>query len=141
MVPLVVQIVATLLAKIRLPWRDAVRIGMAVLLFFTAAAHFSSMKTDFAAMIPPPLTGALWVVYLTGVLEAAGAAGLLVPRTRRIAAVCLVLLLIAMFPANVYAAMKDIPFRGTAASPLWWRVPLQLFWIAALWWSSALRKA
>jgi uncharacterized membrane protein len=49
---------------------------------FTAASHFSSLKYDLAAMIPPPLTGALWMIYLTGVLEALGAIGLLLPRFR-----------------------------------------------------------
>jgi uncharacterized membrane protein len=49
---------------------------------FTAASHFSSLKYDLAAMIPPPLTGALWMISLTGVLEALGAIGLLLPRFR-----------------------------------------------------------
>ena len=136
MAPLIVQAIATLLAKIRLPWRDAARTGLAAMFFFTAASHFSSMKTDMAAMIPPPLTGALWVVYLTGILEAAGALGLLIPRFRRSAAICLALLLIAMFPANVHAALNGVTLRGSPASALWWRAPLQLFWIAALWWST-----
>jgi uncharacterized membrane protein len=139
MVPLLVQVVATLLGRIRLSWRDAARVGLAVMFLFTAAAHFGSLKTDFAAMIPPPLTGQLWVIYTTGVLEAAGAIGLLIPRTRRIAAICLALLLLAMFPANVYAALRDVPIRGAAASSLWWRTPLQVFWLATLWWSSIAR--
>ena len=136
MAPLVVQLVATLVARIRLPWRDAVRVGLAVMFLFTAASHFSSMKTEFAAMIPPPLTGALWLVYLTGLLEAAGAIGLLVQRTKRPAAICLALLLIAMFPANAYAALNGITFRGEPAASLWWRAPLQLLWLIALWWST-----
>ena len=118
MAPLVVQLVVTLIAKVRLSWRDAVRVGLAGMFFFTAASHFSSMKSEFAAMIPPPLTGALWVIYLTGLLEAAGAAGLLIQRTKRLAAICLALLLLAMFPANVYAAVNGITFRGEPASSL-----------------------
>ena len=38
----------------------------------------SGMKFDYAAMIPPPLPDDLWVIYTTGVLELAGAAGLLI---------------------------------------------------------------
>ena len=34
--------------------------------------HFSALKYDLAAMIPPPLTGALWLIYLTGILEREG---------------------------------------------------------------------
>ena len=139
MAPLIVQVVATLLARIRLRWRDAARVGIAVMFFFTAASHFTSMKTDLAAMIPPPLTGALWVIYMTGLLEAAGAVGLLIPRTKRFAAIGLALLLLAMFPANVYAALNGVTLRGEAASALWWRAPLQLFWLATLWWSTIAR--
>jgi uncharacterized membrane protein len=136
MAPLIVQILVTLVARIRFAWRDALRIGIAMMFFFTAAAHFASMKTQLAAMIPPPLTGALWVIYVTGVLEAAGAAGLLLKRTRRLAGIGLALLLIGMFPANVYAALAGVPLRGAAASALWWRAPLQMFWLAVLWWSA-----
>jgi uncharacterized membrane protein len=133
MAPLIVQIVATLFARWFVKWTDAIRIGLAVMLLFTAGSHFSSLKYDLAAMIPPPLTGALWLIYLTGILEAAGAIGLLMPRARRLAAVGLIALLVALFPANVYAALNGLTLGGTAAAPLWIRAPLQLFWIVLLW--------
>ena len=133
MAPLLVEIVATLSARWFVGWRDAARIGVAVMFLFTAASHFSSLKYDLAAMIPPPLTGTLWVIYVTGVLEAAGAIGLLVPRLRTAAAVGLVALLIALFPANVYAAMTGATIGGATATPLSFRTPLQLFWIGMLW--------
>jgi uncharacterized membrane protein len=137
MAPFLVQLVATLLARIRYGWRDAARIGIAVMFLFTAASRLSPEITrDLAAMIPPPLTGNVWLVYLTGLLEVAGAIGLLIPRTRRLAGICLVLLLVALFPANVYAALHGVQLRGSAASPLWYRAPLQLLWIATVWWSS-----
>ena len=133
---LIVQLVATLLARALFGWRDAVRIGMAALFIFTAGAHFSDLKHDMAAMIPPPLTGALWVIYVTGLLEFAGAIGLLTQRWRRLAAWCLIALLVALFPANVYAALAGVTLGGAAATPLWIRTPLQLVWIALLWWST-----
>ena len=136
MAPLIVQVIATLIARVRVPWRDAARIGLAVMFVFTAASHFSSMKHDLAAMIPPPFTGALWVIYLTGVFEFAGAVGLITRRLRRPAAWALLALLIAMFPANVYAALVDVTLNGASATPLIVRTPLQAFWIAVLWWSS-----
>jgi uncharacterized membrane protein len=40
----------------------------------------------------------------------------------------------AMFPANVHAAREGLMVAGRRATPLVWRLPLQLFWIAALWW-------
>lgn len=132
MVPMIVLAVATAVLKFFRPWRDAVRIGLAVMFFFTAGAHFApAMKHTLAAMIPPPFTGNMPIIYLTGVLEIAGAIGLLTSRFRRAAAICLALLLVAMFPANVYA-----PITG-----LWIRTPMQILWIALLWWSSIRRPS
>jgi uncharacterized membrane protein len=117
-------------------WRTAGRGALVVMFVFTGASHFTAMKHDFAAMIPPPLPNGLWVIYLSGLFEIAGAVGLLVPRTRRLAGVCLVLLLVALFPANVYAALGEIPLRGEAATPLWIRTPMQLLYIGMVWWTS-----
>jgi uncharacterized membrane protein len=117
-------------------WRVAGRGALVIMFLFTGTSHFTSMKYDFAAMIPPPLPNDLWVIYLSGVFEIAGAIGLLIPRTRRLAGICLVLLLAALFPANVYAALSEIPLRGEAATPLWIRTPIQLFFIGMVWWTS-----
>ena len=117
-------------------WRDAGRGALVIMFLFTGASHFTSMKYDFAAMIPAPLPNDLWVIYLTGVLEIAGAIGLLIPRTRKLAGICLVLLLVALFPANVYAALNEIPLRGEAPTPLWLRGPVQLLFIGMVWWTS-----
>lgn len=67
------------------------------------------------AIVPPALPAPAFLVTVTGVLELAGAAGLLYPPTRVTAAVCLFLLMLAMFPANVYAArMPDPPKSMTS---------------------------
>lgn len=138
MIPLfLVQLGTTLVAAFFVSFRDAARIGMAVLFVFTGVAHFSRLRTDMAAMIPPPLTGALWVIYVTGVFEFAGAIGLLLPAVRRLAAWCLVALLVAMFPANVYAVLRHIKLGGRETTPLLVRTPMQIFWIATLCWSAA----
>ena len=117
-------------------WKEAGRGALAVMFVFTGASHFSAMKHDFVAMIPAPLPNDLWVIYLTGVLLIAGAIGLVLPQTRRLAAICLALLLVALFPANVNAALNDIPLRGRAPTPLWLRAPMQILFIAMLWWTS-----
>jgi uncharacterized membrane protein len=117
-------------------WRDASRGGLVIMFLFTGASHFTSMKYDFAAMIPAPLPDDHWVIYLSGVLEIAGAIGLLIPRTRKVAGICLVLLLVALFPANVNAALNEIPLRGEAPTPLWLRAPMQLLFIGMVWWTS-----
>lgn len=117
-------------------WRNAALGSLAIMFLVTSTAHFNGMKHDLAAMIPEPLPDGLWIVYLTGVFEIAGAAGLLVPRTRRLAGIGLVLLLIAQFPANVNAALNGIPLGGEAPTPLWLRTPMQLLFIAMVWWTS-----
>jgi uncharacterized membrane protein len=73
-------------------------------------------------------------VSATGVLEFLGAIGLMVPRALPLAVYGLIALLVAMFPANVHAAREGLMIAGRRATPLLWRLPLQLFWIAALWW-------
>jgi uncharacterized membrane protein len=133
MAPFVVQIVATFLARaLTTSWRDAIRSGLGIMFLFTAASHFTDMKHDLAAMIPPPFTGELWVIYLTGVMQIAGAIGLMLSRTRRWAAWGLAAMLVGLFPANVYAAIADVRLGGDPVTPLWIRTPLQLLWIALL---------
>jgi uncharacterized membrane protein len=117
-------------------WREAGRIALVLMFLFTGATHFSDMQHDYVAMIPDPLPRGLWVIYLTGVLQIAGAIGLLLPRLRRIAGICLAILLVAMLPANVYAALSGIPFRGEAPTALWLRVPIQILFIWTIWWTS-----
>ena len=121
-------------------WRVAGRGALVIMFLFTGTSHFTSMKYDFAAMIPAPLPNDLWVIYLSGVFEIAGAVGLLIPQTRKLAGICLVLLLVALFPANVYAALSEIPLRGEAATPLWIRTPMQLLYIGMVWWTSIKKR-
>ena len=72
---------------------------------------------------------------LTGVAELAGAVGLLVPVLARIAAYALIALLLAMFPANIYAARIGHVIAGRRHTRLLFRLPLQVLWIFLLWWS------
>jgi uncharacterized membrane protein len=117
-------------------WRSAGRGASAGMFIFTGATHFSSMKHDYAAMIPEPLPKSLRLIYLTGLLQIAGAIGLLIPPLRRLAGIGLAGQLVAMFPANAYAAREGIPFRGRPPTPLPVRAPLQLAFIAAVWWTA-----
>jgi len=61
------------------------------------------------AIVPPQLPAAGLLVTITGVLELMGATGLLYPPTRVAAAVCLFVLMLVMFPANIYAARMPNP--------------------------------
>jgi uncharacterized membrane protein len=117
-------------------WHAAARCALAVMFVFTGIAHFNRMKHDMAQMVPAVFPRRLTIVYVTGVLEFAGAIGLLLPSFSRLAAICLVLLLIALFPANVYAARQGITLRGRPATPLWLRAPMQAFFVGLLIWSA-----
>jgi uncharacterized membrane protein len=117
-------------------WRDAGRWALAVMLMFTAAAHFTSARHDLVQMIPAWMPQPYAVIYLTGILEIAGAVGLLIPRTRSLAGICLCLLFAAMFAANVKAAQDGLMIAGSPATPLVWRLPMQILFIWLAWWSS-----
>jgi len=117
-------------------WQDSARYALVVMFIFTATAHFNKMKHDLARMIPPHFPRPLLIVYITGVLELLGAAGLMFPQFRRVAGMCLIALLIGMFVANVNAAQKGVTLRGKPATPLWLRAPMQILFIALLWWST-----
>ncbi len=116
--------------------RKSILGGVVAMFLFTGLSHFSEMKYDFLEMIPDSLPRELWIIYLTGTLEIIGAIGLLIPATRKISALSLVLLLGLMFPANVYAALNEVSFREAAPTSLWLRVPLQVVYIAVLVWSA-----
>jgi uncharacterized membrane protein len=91
-------------------WPQAVAVGLAAMFVMTGVAHFvPAMRRDMIAIVPPRLPAAGLLVTITGVLELVGAAGLLYPPTRVAAAVCLFLLMLVMFPANVYASRMPNP--------------------------------
>lgn len=75
-------------------------------------------------LLPRPLA----LVRVSGAAEILGGAGLLVPALRRWAARGLALLLVAVFPANIYMAVAHVPFRGFMGESWvqWVRLPLQI---------------
>jgi uncharacterized membrane protein len=144
MAPLVVLITVTLLARLMgqfgvaqfRDWPGSTRVGLAVMLCFTAAAHFNTMRPDMVAMVPPSVPTPEFMVTFTGICEILGAVGLLLPRTRRVAAVALIVFLLAVLPANIHAAQSGVLLRGAPSTPLVPRVALQALFIGLLWWSS-----
>jgi uncharacterized membrane protein len=144
MAPLVVMLGAWIVARLigatgRVPAAStavgALRFALAIMFLFTGVSHFlPATRPDLVRMVPSVLPYPEHLVTLTGILQLAGAIGLLIPRLTSLAAYCLAALLVAMFPANLLAAITGVDFGGRAASPLAWRLPLQLFWIGALVW-------
>lgn len=139
MIPLIVLVATTGLARVTgwlaaIEWLDswphAARLGLAAMFALTAMAHFRQpLRSGMIAMVPPQIPGspARWVT-VTGILEAAGAVGLLIPATASFAAVCLAALLVVMFPANVRAARAG---AGVKTMPLPLRGLVQVVFIGA----------
>jgi len=117
-------------------WQASARDALSLMLVFTGVSHFTSMKKDFVRMVPPSIPSPLRMVYFTGICELAGAVGLLIPDFRRLAAYALILLFLAMLPANIHAARAGVTLRGKPATSLWLRVPMQILFIAIAFWSA-----
>lgn len=116
--------------------RRASLVLMAALYVLAGTMHFVA-PGFYVQMMPAYLPWHLALVYVSGVCEIALGLGLLVPRLRRIAAWGVILLLIAVFPANVNMAVHSIVPAGLPAwmppprpSGLWLRLPMQLVLIA-----------
>ena len=117
-------------------WRNAAAGALALMFLFTANAHFTGTRRDLISMVPSAFPRPELLVSVSGVLEVLGAVGLLVPATRSLAGTGLILLLVAMFPANVAAARKGLPLRGKPPTPLPLRLSLQLVFIGMTWWAT-----
>jgi uncharacterized membrane protein len=108
---------------------------LAALFVIAGAMHFI-LPAAYERILPPFLpqlflSHRFAVIALTGVAEIAGGLGLLWEPTRRAAAISLALLLIAVFPANLWMATSNT-HSGVAQWALWLRLPLQL---PLIWWA------
>jgi uncharacterized membrane protein len=140
MLPFIVLVISTLLlraigaagAGLLNSWPGALRGGLALMFLLTASAHWGKRRGDLIAMVPRVFPRPDLIVSATGVLEILGAAGLLIPAIAPVAAACLALLLIALFPANIRAARERLTIGAKAATALPLRTVLQLVFLVAL---------
>ncbi len=109
------------------------RIAMAAMLVSTGIAHF--VYTDgMILMLPDFIPYRLELVYLTGIIEILAAVGLLVPKYQKLTAWLLILFFVMVISSNIYATMNHVNLRtatfdGNGPSYLWYRIPLQMFFI------------
>lgn len=118
----------------------ALRAVLALVFIGMGVTHFvPSVRRTMRAMIPPRLAAhRARLVALTGVCEIAGGVGIVLPWhligaewMRWLVGILLVAFLIAVFPANAYAAQHPERF-GRAAFPFWPRLIAQIVLIAAV---------
>jgi len=104
--------------------------------------HFREPQ-KFVDIVPKYMPFALFLVYLTGVMEIAGGLGIIYPETRELTGRLMVLFLLAIYPANFNMWINDVPFNGTRLTTLGHLVRLSvqtLLIIAALGFSGDLQK-
>ncbi len=118
-------------------WRRVALILLAV--FFIAAGINHFLHPGFYLRIVPPwLPAHALLVQISGGCEILGGIGVLVPRLRKYAAIGLIALLIAVFPANVQMAQRPELYADIGSAPLFYlRLPLQIVIIAWVWWARA----
>ena len=107
------------------------------------ANHFIN-PAPYVGMMPAEIPEGwhLGLVYVSGVAEMLGGLGLILPATRRWAAWGLVVLYVAIFPANLNMAVNHLKL-GTTDVPtwaLWGRLPLQAVLIVWAWWFTRAEK-
>ena len=108
------------------------RIALCLMFLLTASAHWGKGRADLIQMVPSVFPNPATLVSISGVLEILGAVGLLIPGTARWAAVCLAILLVALFPANVRAARQHLTILGRPVPGLFVRGIMQIIFVGAL---------
>ena len=102
-------------------------------LSFVAVGIDHFLRTDFYVSIMPPYVPAqLELVLISGALEIIGGLSLMWGYLRRLSGLCLMALLIAVYPANVHMAMNPELFPAFDQDLLYARLVVQfifLYWV------------
>jgi uncharacterized membrane protein len=115
--------------------KELLRGILSIAIIGVGISHFA-VPTPYVKIVPPQLPYPLALVYISGFFEILGGIGLLVPRVSRAAAWGLLVLFIAVYPANINMAVNHIHLNGIPDSP-WFqavRLPFQAVLIAWAWW-------
>ena len=105
--------------------------------FLAAGANHFRMPDLYLGMMPTWLPRPLALVYLSGVAEILGGIGVMFPATSRLAGWGLIILLVAIFPANLHVALQGrMPGFDFSPLTLWLRLPFQVVLLAWVWWTA-----
>jgi uncharacterized membrane protein len=115
--------------------KEHLRVILAICIIIVGTLHFV-IPDPFVKIVPDYLPNHLALVYVSGFFEILGGIGILVPPVSQAAAWGLLMLFIAVFPANINMAINEIDLPGIPDSSLlrWGRLPLQAVLIAWAWW-------
>ena len=108
-------------------------------LFYIAAGvkHFQD-SVWFIRIVPPILPYKMALVYISGFFEIFFGILLMIEKTRSIAGWGLILLLIAVYPANIYLALTNGAAMDTTPIIAWGRLPFQFLFIGLAYWHTKL---
>ena len=90
----------------------------------------------FLPIVPPYLPFHLELVYISGFFEILFGILLMFQNTRAFAGKGLIILLIAVFPANIYLAQTNGAAMNTTPLIAWGRLPIQFIFIGLAYWHS-----
>ena len=91
----------------------------------------------YLTIMPPDLPNPEWLNVLSGLAEIVLGVYILEPRTRVYAAWGIIALLIAVFPANLYAVAENVGSAGPGSGPGvlgYLRLPFQALFVLWAWW-------
>ena len=90
----------------------------------------------FVQIIPPILPYKYALVYISGLFEVLLGVLLMIPKFQSTAAKGLIILLICVYPANIYLAQTNGAALGISPIIAWGRLPFQFVFIGLAYWHS-----
>ena len=106
-------------------------------LFYIMAGINHFINPDwYVRIVPPILPFKTAIVYISGILEIILGTLLIFPKRRFIASWGLILLLVAVYPANIYVALTNGEVMDTTPLIAWGRLPFQFVFIGLAYWHS-----
>ena len=110
-------------------------IVMGVFYISIGVSHFTS-PIWYVKIVPPYLSYKLELVYISGLFEILFGGMLFFKKTRFLAGWGLILLLIAVYPANIYLAQTNGAAMNTTPLIAWGRLPVQFIFVGLAYWHS-----
>lgn len=102
--------------------------------FVGGILHFAATDIE-ASIVPPYIAWPVAAVLVSGVFELLGAAGILIPWSRKAAGIGLFLLTLAVTPAHIYMLQRPQLFHVPVWA-LWLRLPIQAALLWLIQWST-----